>query len=72
MNDCLGPEFVFITLAEHVVNTDLISLDPITTRCVNAQAFLLLDPLAQAVSFQESDSPVRPDPKTYPWLLNAR
>jgi hypothetical protein len=72
MNDRLFPEFDFVTLTEHVVDADLISLDPITTRCVDAEAFLLLDPLAQAVSFQESYPSVRSQPKSYPWLLNAR
>ncbi len=72
MDDRLFPEFDLVTLTEHIVDADLISLDPITSRCVDAEAFLLLDPLAQAVSFQEADSSVRPEPKSYPWLLNAR
>jgi len=72
MNDCLFPEFGFVTLTEHVVDADLISLDPITSSCVDAEAFLLLDPLAQAVSFQEAYPSVRSQPKSYPWLLNAR
>lgn len=72
MDDRLFPEFDFVTLTEHVVDADLISLDPITSRCVDAEAFLLLDPLAQAVSFQESYPSVRSQPKSYPWLLNAR
>jgi len=72
MNDCLFPEFLFITLAEHVVDTDLISLDPITSSSMDTEAFLLLDPLALLVSLEEPYSSVRPDPKSYPWLLEAR
>ncbi len=72
MKDRLFPQLHFVTLAEHIVDADLISLDPIASRCVDAEAFLLLDPLAQEVSFQESYPSVRPEPKSYPWLLNAR
>jgi len=72
MKDRLFPQLHFVTLTEHIVNPDLIALNPIASSSMDAQAFLLLDPLALAVSFQESDSSVRPDPKTYPWLLNAR
>ncbi len=69
MNYCLFPEFLFITLAEHVVDTDLISLDPITASSMNTEAFLLLDPFSLAVLFQKSNSPVRSDPKSNPWLF---
>jgi len=72
MNDCLFPEFRFVTLTEHVVNTDLISLDPITASSVNTEALLLLDPFTLEVLFQKSNSSVRSEPKAYPWLLDAR
>ncbi len=72
MNDCLFPEFRFVTLAEHVVDTDLIAFNPITASSVNTKALLLLDPFALSVLFQKSNSSVRSEPKAYPWLLDAR
>ena len=72
MNDCLFPEFRFVTLTEHVVDTDLIAFDPITASCMNTEALFLLDPFALPVLFQKSNSSVRSEPKAYPWLLDAR
>jgi len=72
MKDRLFPQLRFVTLTEHIVNPDLISLDPITSSRMDAEAFLLLDPLALLVSLEEPYSSVCPDPKSYPWLLEAR